>query len=184
MKAERPMDDPGRHERFMQAFLPIQRGLNGYLRTLVPNAADAEDVLQAAVAILWERFDDFDPNTRFDHWAYHVARVQAMRYWKDRKRSKLVFSEAVLTLLADHSMAICRSTHAMIDALDMCMEYLSEQDRRMLRLRFEAEATNRSVARTLGCSESKVSRSLGQVYKNLMDCIRQNAAPEKNGGRP
>jgi RNA polymerase sigma-70 factor, ECF subfamily len=183
LKAERGMDDSHRHERFMQLFLPVQRGLYGFLRTLIPNSADAEDVLQAAAAVMWERFDDFDPGTRFDYWAYHIARIQALRHLKDRKRSRLVFSEAVLGLLADHSVAVCSATRDVMDALELCVEQLSEQHRRMLQLRFETGATNRSVAAILGCSEATVSRALAQIYGNLMGCIQRNTVVEKQGGR-
>ena len=67
------MDKLSRHERFMQLFLPTQQGLCGYLRTLVPNPSDAEDVLQAAATVMWQKFDEFQPGTRFDHWAYHIC---------------------------------------------------------------------------------------------------------------
>ena len=177
------MNDLSRHERFMQLFLPVQRGLYGYLRTLVPNSADAEDVLQAATAVMWERFDDFRPETRFDYWAYHIVHLQALRHLKERKRSKLVFSDALLALLADRSVTICSATSEVLDALELCMEQLSDKDHELLRLRFEPGATNRSVALALGCSESTVSRALGQVYGDLMECIQRNAAFEKQGGR-
>jgi RNA polymerase sigma-70 factor, ECF subfamily len=182
-KAECGMEQLHRHERFMQLFLPVQRGLYGFLRTLIPNSADAEDVLQAAAAVMWERFDDFDPETKFDYWAYHIARLQALRHLKERKRSRLVFSEAVLGLLADRSIAVCAATRDVMDALESCVEQLSQQHRRVLKLRFEAGATNRSVAAALGCSEATVSRTLAQVYASLMGCIERNTVPRQQGGR-
>ena len=120
------MKNPSRHERFMRLFLPVQRGLYGYLRTSVPNSADAEDVLQAAAAVMWERFMN-SSGTRFEYWAYHIVRLQAFRHLKERKRSKLVFSDAVLALLADRSVPICSTTSEVMDALELCMEQLSEQ---------------------------------------------------------
>jgi len=183
LKTECRMEDTSRHERFMQLFLPVQRGLCAYARTLVPNPADAEDVLQAAAAVMWEKFDDFKPETRFEYWAYHIARLQALRHLKELKRSKLVFSDAVLALLADRSVAISSTTTEIMDALELCMEQLSEQDRELLQLRFEPGATNRSVALMLGHSEATVSRALGRVYGVLMDCIQQNTVSEKHGGQ-
>ena len=147
------MDDLPRHDRFMRLFLPVQRGLYGYLRTLVPNRADADDVLQAATTVMWEKFDDFQPNTQFAHWAYHIARLQALRYLKERKRSKLIFSDDVLAMIADRAVAVGNAASEAADALEVCTEQLSEQDHELLRMRFEPGATNRSVSHTLGRPE-------------------------------
>ena len=56
------------------------------------------------------------------------------------------------------------------------------KDRKLLRLRFELGATNRSVALAWGV-RSRLSAALGQVYGDLMECIQRNAGPEKQGGR-
>ena len=178
------MDDLPRYERFMQLFLPAQRGLYGYLRTLVPNRADAEDVLQAVATIMWTRFDDFQPGTRFEHWAYHIARLQALRHLKEQKRSKLVFNDDVLALIADRAVAISDNTSEVMDALEVCVERLSEDDREILRMRFEPGATNRSVALAIGRPERTVSRILSQLYGDLLKCIQRRAASEKQGERP
>lgn len=179
------MEDRCRHEHFMQLYLPVQRKLYGYVRTLVPNPADADDVIQASAAVMWEKFDDFDPETRFEYWAYHIAYLQALCHLKQRKRSKLVFSDAVLALLADRSAALVGASNDVMDALSLCVEYLSEQDRELLRARFEPGATSRSVALTMGRSESTISRALGRVYGDLMECVQRNAAvSQKQGGRP
>jgi RNA polymerase sigma-70 factor (ECF subfamily) len=175
------MEDLRRHERFMQLFLPAQRGLYGYVRTLVPNPADADDVLQASATVMWEKFDDFQPETRFEYWAYHIAYLQALRHLKERKRSKLVFSDAVLALLADRSVVVASTSSEVMDALELCMEQLSEQDRELLRLRFEPGATSRSVALAVGRSEATISRALGRVYGDLMECIQRNAASIRQG---
>jgi RNA polymerase sigma-70 factor, ECF subfamily len=172
------------HERFIQLFLPLQSGLQGYLRTLIPNRSDAEDVLQAVATVIWERFDEFQPGTRFDSWAYQIAYLQALRFLKERKRSKLVFSEDVVTLLADEAAKIGTNTSEVVDALDLCVEELPEIDRDLLRLRFESGANNRSVASVLGRSEGAISRALTRLYRDLLHCIQRRTTTEKAGGPP
>jgi RNA polymerase sigma-70 factor, ECF subfamily len=170
------MDESSRHDRFMQLFLPAQSGLFGYLRTLIPNTADAEDVLQAAAAVMWEKFDDFQPGTQFLHWAYHIAKLQALRHLKDRKRSKLVFSDDVVTLLADRTEAVSQRTSDVIDTLEVCIDQLPQQDRELLTLRFATDATSRSVAHDVGRSEMSISRSLNRIYGDLLDCLERHDA--------
>ena len=124
------MDDQPKHERFLHLFLPVQPGLHSYLRTLIPNRTDAEDVLQAAATVMWEKFDDFQPGTRFDRWAYHIAHLQSLCYLAGRKRSKLVFGEEVFALLAEQAAALSESTSEIMDALELCVARLSEKDQR------------------------------------------------------
>jgi RNA polymerase sigma-70 factor, ECF subfamily len=176
------MDDCPKHERFLQLFLPVQPGLHSYLRTLIPNRTDAEDILQAAAMVMWEKFDDFQPGTRFDRWAYHVAHLQAQCYLTRCRRSKLVFGEEVFALLADQAAALSEGTSAIMDALDLCVARLPEKDRELLRLRFEQGGTNRSVALALGRSEGTVSRALSQLYDDLLECIEQRAVSVAQGG--
>lgn len=176
------MDELSRHERFMQLFLPAQQSLHVYLRTLIQNPSDTEDVLQNAATVMWEKFDDFQMGTRFEHWAYHICRLQALRHLKERKRSKLVLNDEVLALLADRATTISDSTNDSIDAMEVCIERLPQQDRELLQMRFESDATNRSVARTVGRSEMSVSRTFSRIYGELLECIQRGLVSQKQGG--
>jgi RNA polymerase sigma-70 factor, ECF subfamily len=176
------VDVMSRHDRFMQMFLPVQQSLYGYVRTLILNSSDAEDVLQAAAAVMWEKFDDFQPGTRFGSWAYHICHLQALCHLKERKRSKLVFSDDVLTLLADRTAVISEGTREVTDSLELCVERLAQQDRELLQMRFESGGTNRSVACSTGRSEMSVSRALNRIYGDLLECIQDGARSEREGG--
>ena len=178
------MDEMSRHDRFMKLFLSAQQSLYGYVRTLILNPSDADDVLQAAAVVMWQKFDEFQPGTRFDSWAYHICRLQSLCFLKERKRSRLVFSDDVLALLADRAATIQERTSDVADALERCVEQLSLQDRGILQMRFESGATNRSVARTTGRSEMSVSRALNRIYGGLLECIQHEARSLRRGGRP
>jgi RNA polymerase sigma-70 factor (ECF subfamily) len=178
------MTDRPKHERFLQLFLPVQPGLQSYLRTLIPNRTDAEDVLQAAAAVMWEKFDEYQPGTRFDRWAYHIVHLQSLCFLSGCKRSKLVFGKDMIALLADQAATLSENTSEIMDALERCVAKLSDKDRELLRLRFERGNTNRSVAAALGRSEGAVSRTLSRLYDDLLECIEHRAASTEQGGSP
>lgn len=179
------MNDRLRHEQFLHLFLPLQPGLHGYLRTLILNRTDAEDVLQAAATVMWEKFDEFQPGTRFDRWAYNIAHLQALRHLTACKRNKLVFNEGVLALLADEAVAINQNAGEITDALESCVAALPERDRELLKKRFGPKgATNRSVATSLGRSEGAISRTLSRLFDNLLECIRQRVDLHAKESRP
>lgn len=176
------MDNPSQHERFLRLFLKVQPRIYSYLRTMIFNRADAEDVLQEVAGVLWRKFGEFQPGTQFEHWACVVASNQVKSYFLKRRRDRLVFSEDVLALVADTATAESRTLSEFQDGLQECLSELPEQDREMVHLRFEPQATNRVVAAALGRSETAVSRALHRIYAALLDCVQRRIGSVKQGG--
>jgi RNA polymerase sigma-70 factor, ECF subfamily len=166
----------------MQLFLKAQPRVYSYLRTMVLNYNDAEDVFQEVASVLWQKFDEFQPGTRFDHWACKVAYNQALFHRQKRQRSKLVFGDDVLALIAEKAAAENETFEEFQDAMRGCVQELPQRDREMIRLRFESEATNRSVAHAMGRSETAISRGLTRVYATLLDCVRKHTGSTQPGG--
>jgi RNA polymerase sigma-70 factor, ECF subfamily len=177
------MSDKSQHEQFLRMFLTVQPRVYGYLRTMILNRADAEDVLQDVASVLWRKFDEFQPGTQFDRWAFTVAYNQVMSYHLKRRRDRLVFKDDVLALIADRAITESRTLDEFQDALQGCLDELSEQDRQLVRLRFEPQATNRSVATAVGRSETAVSRTLHRIYAKLLGCVRRRTDPAEQGGQ-
>ena len=48
-----------RQQRFLSLFLRSEREIFRYVAALVPNVADAEDIVQQTAIALWEKFDAF-----------------------------------------------------------------------------------------------------------------------------
>lgn len=166
----------------MRLFLQAQPRVYSYVRTLVLNYNDAEDVFQEVAGVLWQKFDEFRPGTRFDHWACRIAYNQALFHLQKRRRNRLVFDGDVLALIADKATAENENFDEFHDALHRCVDQLAERDKEMISLRFEPDATNRSVASVLGMSETAISRSLTRVYAALLNCIRRRTRSVEQGG--
>ena len=54
-----------RSSELVQLMMKHQRKLFGYILTLVPSRADAEDILQEASLTICEKFSSFEPGTNF-----------------------------------------------------------------------------------------------------------------------
>lgn len=50
--------------------------------------------------VLWRKFDQFEPGSRFDQWAFRVARNQILYYRQKITRERLFFSQALMDRLA------------------------------------------------------------------------------------
>jgi RNA polymerase sigma-70 factor (ECF subfamily) len=175
------MDSDEKHEVFMALFLEHQPKIYAYIRSLLHQRADANDVMQETATVLWKKFDEFEAGTHFDRWAFRTAyhQVRYFRQKKAREGKRLVFSDSVVDLLAAESEAMRESDDATREALERCVGKLGAEARNLLAIRYEPEATNRDVARRLGRSESVVSRKLARIYESLMKCISQQLKMEE-----
>jgi RNA polymerase sigma-70 factor (ECF subfamily) len=170
------------HESFMRLWVRHQSQVYAYIRALVYCRADAEDVLQEVAVVLWRKFDQFEPGSRFDQWAYRVARYQVLYYRQKRQRDRLVFAQELLDRVADEMAATHPAREGYLDALESCLDGLVPGDRELVRRRHEPGATNRSLSQALGRSESAISRALSRIYLALLQCIRGKMAPEAATG--
>src|ERR1041384_7353770 len=85
--------DPTRHsedknaaqQRFLSLFLRSEREVFRYVAALVPNMADAEDIVQQTALALWEKFDAYDTNQPFTPWACRFA-LNKTKQWIERRQ--------------------------------------------------------------------------------------------------
>jgi RNA polymerase sigma-70 factor, ECF subfamily len=162
-----------RHEQFLRLFLQHQLQIEAYVRSLVPNRADADELLQDVAAVLWRKFDDFQLGTRFDHWACRVAHNNVLNYFRHKRREAHFFSEYTLAALSE---AVIRQNDVWTqrhEALATCLQLLPQADRELIHARFQPATTNRSLAQQSGRSESAISRALNRIYLALLNCIQQ-----------
>lgn len=176
------MSQPVRHEQFLRLFLNCQPRLHAFIRSLVFSRADADDVLQETALVLWEKFDQFEPGTRFDRWALRTAHFQVMYHRQKKARDRLQFSDALIEKLAADGLSEGDRLEATRDALAGCLAALPAAERELVRRRYQPASTNRDVARATGRSESAISRALNRIYASLLLCIEGKLAQAEAAG--
>ena len=70
------MDESRR--QFIRLMTRHERLVYGYILSLVPNWADADEILQETNIRLWEEFEKFEAGTNFAAWAVRVAHFQVL----------------------------------------------------------------------------------------------------------
>ncbi|MEM1062637.1 MAG: sigma factor, partial [Planctomycetota bacterium] len=87
----------GRQEIFLELLDGVYVDLHAYVRSLILNRSDSDDVLQDVCVVLWTKFDEFEFGTSFRKWALAVAYQRARAYWRDCKRYRgFALTEQVL----------------------------------------------------------------------------------------
>jgi RNA polymerase sigma-70 factor (ECF subfamily) len=163
-------------------FLQNERRLYAYILTLLPNRADADDVLQEASIVMWDKFDDEHPPTDFAAWGCRIAYYKVLDFCKKQQRSRVLFSQAMLERLAETAVeqAAALQLDERRDALTGCIEKLRARDRDLLDHRFAEGATIQTAAAHDGRSVDAVYKALAKIRQTLFDCVTRTLAT----GRP
>src|SRR3954447_9726223 len=80
----RPENQSAAQQRFLSLFLRSEREILRYVAAMVPNVADAEDIVQQTALVLWEKFAAYDPALPFTPWACGFA-LNKTRQWLERR---------------------------------------------------------------------------------------------------
>src|SRR5215212_10226985 len=88
-------DKNAAQQRFLSLFLRSEREVFRYVAALVPNVADAEDIVQQTALSLWEKFDAYDSSQPFTPWACRFA-LNKTKQWIERRQRWQMLLEAGL----------------------------------------------------------------------------------------
>ena len=100
--------DSERNETFVRLHSRYQQRIYAFILTLVPNPTDADDILQETGVVLWRKFDEFDLDTDFVHWAHKIAYYEVLKFRTRQGKERLCFDETLIEAMADTTAAQLR----------------------------------------------------------------------------
>jgi RNA polymerase sigma-70 factor (ECF subfamily) len=163
-----------RRRRFGALLADAQDRLFAYIRSLVRDFNDADDLFQQTAIILWRKFDAYDASRSFAGWAMGIARLEVSNFLRTRSRSRLYFSDELnLMLIEAHEDLSPQEAEQRKAALAECLEKLRERDRALLEQCYAGDATIVACAERLGRSSHSVHNTLRRLRRALFACIRQ-----------
>src|ERR1044072_8036289 len=132
--------DPTRHsedsaaaqQRFLSLFLRSEREIFRYVAALVPNVADAEDIVQQTALSLWEKFEAYDPNQPFTPWACRFALNKAKQWIERRQRWQALLEHGLAEELAQRREELRPEIEAQLKHLENCLRKLPEGQRSLI----------------------------------------------------
>ena len=171
---------PAKGKLFLRLFLQNERRLYAYVLALLPNRADADDVLQEASLVMWDKFDPENPPADFAAWGCRIAYFKVLDFCKKRQRHRARFSQAMLERIAETAaeQAGTLRLDERREALAYCLEKLSPRDRDLLARRFAEGATTQSTAAQVGRSVDAVYKALARIRQALLECVSRALAKE------
>jgi RNA polymerase sigma-70 factor (ECF subfamily) len=178
------------YELFLTLFTTCQGRLQAFIRTLVHDPSQADDVFQATSLVLWRSFATFRRDAEFLPWALGTARHQILLHWRTRRRDRHVFSESLLADLADSAAAAVDSAETRLAALENCMAGLSGRQRELVRMFYGENKSAGAIAEHWGRTVHAVYKALKVTRRALFECVSRkllDLAPpldDAAGGQP
>ncbi len=180
--------DRSKAERFIAHLEPLQRQLSVFCTRTLNRREDAEDVLQSAVADAFRDFDKYSEGTSFKAWMYRYVTLGILNRNRAGCRSEdsidnhRLSHEPVLAIDSFRIEALLEAPETVLDHCDevvaICLQKLTEMERKILLLRAVGEFKYREIADVLdipiGTVMGLLSRARHQLRLGLLEYAREN----------
>lgn len=148
-----------------------QPNVAAFIRSIIRNPSDVDDVLQDAAYRIAMKFDDYDPARPFVAWAIGIARNCVLEWHRAHSRDRHMFDVETVERVADAYAQRAPEHDAARIALEHCLEKLPAKSRRMLDMRYTQELKPARIAELLDTTPQTVSTTLYRVRETLRECI-------------
>jgi RNA polymerase sigma-70 factor (ECF subfamily) len=169
---ERPSNDDSQ-ARFLRLFLSSERELFRYVAALVPNLADAEEIVQQTALALWKKFDQYDAEQPFTPWACRFA-INVVKQWvASRERWKSLLEHGLAEELASRRDQLRPQFEDRLGHLDQCLEKLPAEQRGIVEAYYFRRQSVHAIAAETRRSVEAVYKILQRIRLLLRQCIEQ-----------
>jgi len=166
-------------EQFIRLFVSYESELRGFARSLMPDPAAADDLIQEACISMWRKCDTLKEKASFRSWAYSYVRLTALNMRRKQQRSPLIFTEKMLEVLSDEWRELGDFSEAKTNALAVCLEGLSDRQRNLLAIYYSSERTTiRQMSESLERPMEGIRKALGRIRAILKVCIEDKLKAE------
>ena len=173
-----PVPQPEQYEAFVRLFVTNEGRLRGFLRTLLRDWNDVDEVMQETSLIAWRKFSQFDVTTNFMAWAAAIARFEALKHLRKQSRDRLVFNDEILDLLAEESLEKVDTLEHHCSALGKCLEKLDSRQKELLQLAYQPGVKFHEVAEQAGKSAQAFYKTIQRMRATLLDCAEKQMQKE------
>ncbi|MBN2209936.1 MAG: sigma-70 family RNA polymerase sigma factor [Sedimentisphaerales bacterium] len=174
-----PRGKPSKTECFLRLIVPNNRRIYAYILTMVHNIADADDIMQETSAVMWRKFSEFKPGTDFAAWGIQIARYECLMFKRQMHHRHLEFQTATEEALLQKIASSNRNSDKRLKFLNYCLAKLDNKKQELLRMRYQENITQKSIAERTGLSEQTICKRFAKIHDMLLRCIRRSLAVEE-----
>jgi RNA polymerase sigma-70 factor (ECF subfamily) len=171
---------------FEDLLVAHQPRLLSYIKSLVPNHHEAEDLLQRTNLILWRKRVSFKTGSNFLAWSFAIARLEACNQLRQLRRDQRVFADreedAPATEWPRPMEEEIVDPEALL-ALRDCLERLPSRDLELVLMRYGTDKTLGDYARELNRRPGTLKARLFKIREHLRKCIEDELRGKERAGQ-
>lgn len=142
--------------------------------SLLPNANEAEDVVQEVFLTVTAKANDFEKGTNFKAWALAITRFKVLEIFRRQKRERERLSDEVIEALVAEAEEPDPAKEAVrMKALARCIEKLAPKPKLMIELLYKEGLKPASIADKIGWEANAVYVTLSRARSSLRTCIER-----------
>ncbi|QNN23503.1 sigma-70 family RNA polymerase sigma factor [Planctomycetales bacterium ZRK34] len=167
-----------RNEQLAILWTGAQPVVAGYIRSVVRDFHQSQDVLQQTAVALVRKFDDYDPDRPFVTWAIGIAKLEILRHRRSCASDRLQFSETLIGQIGEEYERLSAQADRSSEALLTCLDQVVGRSRRALELRYRENLKPAQIAVHLRMDAGAVRVMLHRARAALRQCIERRLGGE------
>ena len=160
-------------ESFIRLLTSNQERIYAYILSLVAARCDADDVMQEVTAVMWRKFDEFEPGSDFAAWGMTIARYKVMNFRKQLQNRPSYLNDETIQILEADLKNTLKKQDDRLDALKICIQKLTRIEANLIRLRYYEEVSAQDIAKRIGKHIRTVYKLFARIQTQLLYCVRQ-----------
>lgn len=171
-------ENHSRTELFVELLTAHQGRIRKFILSLVPNFADAEDIMQETSRAMWSQFDSFKEGTDFLAWSFKIAHYRILEFRRTKKRG-VYFNTELLEKITEEASQRRSSLNKIVPHLYRCIDKLAASDRMILRLKYEENLKTKEISARIGKSCHTLYKHIAKIYEWLLLCVNRSVFSEE-----
>lgn len=169
---------------FMDLFVAEQALIYAFIRGMVPNTSDAEELFQQVAMTMWRKWDTFDPDVgAFRSWGLGIAKNHIRNFSRRQYRADRVqvFAPDVMDRISAcwQDFKFEQDWQERDAALRECVSKLNTEDRHRLENHYYGGVKAQQAADDEGISLRTFYRKIDKIRRQLLDCIMKSMELDK-----
>ena len=158
-------------DAFMRLVFESERELLRYVMAVVPDRADARDVVQETLIALWKKRDQYDPAFPFVPWACRFAINEIRLHRRRESRWRWIQDDRLIEMLFQRREALAPQLDRRREHLRSCLETLPRRQRSVVEGYYLHEEDVDELAERINASVDAVYKILQRTRQALYECV-------------
>jgi len=159
---------------FLRQLSANHRFLYACALTIVGNPNDANDVIQEACVVLWQKYDEFDRSSNFRKWACTITFNVAKNFVRRRRRhGQTGLCDELLARVVQVRTAESELLELRREVLRDCLRKLPSADKSFLFDCYQESSSLVELSRQQGKTVAAIYSKLKRLRQILARCVHQ-----------